>query len=43
MLDSIQGINDNEVATKILALQTALQASYQTTASLYQMSLVKFL
>lgn len=43
MLDSIQGINENEVATKILALQTALQASYQTTASLYQMSLVKFL
>lgn len=43
MLDSIQGIDDNEVATKILALQTALQASYQTTASLYQMSLVKFL
>lgn len=43
MLDSIQGISDNEVATKILALQTALQASYKTTASLYQMSLVKFL
>ena len=43
MLDSIEGIDDNEVATKILALQTALQASYQTTASLYQMSLVKFL
>ncbi len=43
MLDSIQGINDNEVATKILALQTSLQASYQTTASLYQMSLLKFL
>lgn len=43
MLDSIQGINDNEVATKILALQTALQASYQTTASLYQLNLLKFL
>jgi flagellin-like hook-associated protein FlgL len=43
MLDSIQGIDDNEVAAKILALQTSLQASYQTTASLYQMSLVKFL
>jgi flagellar hook-associated protein 3 FlgL len=43
MLDSIQNINDNEVAAKILALQTSLQASYQTTASLYQMSLVKFL
>ena len=43
MLDSIEGINNDEVATKILALQTALQASYQTTSNLYQMSLVKFL
>ena len=43
MLDSIEGINNDEVATKILALQTALQASYQTTATLYQMSLTKFL
>jgi flagellin-like hook-associated protein FlgL len=43
MLDSIEGINDDEVATKILALQTSLQASYQTTAMLYQMSLTKYL
>jgi CRISPR/Cas system CSM-associated protein Csm2 small subunit len=43
MLDSIQGINDDEVAAKIMALQTSLQASYQTTSSLYQMSLLKFL
>ena len=43
LLDSIEGINNDEVATKILALQTALQASYQTTSTLYQMSLVKFL
>jgi flagellin-like hook-associated protein FlgL len=43
MLDSIEGINDNEVATKILALQTSLQASYQTTAQLYQTSLLKYL
>ncbi|MDB5503123.1 MAG: hypothetical protein JWR89_3025 [Tardiphaga sp.] len=43
LLDSIEGINDDEVATKILALQTALEASYKTTAQLYQMSLVKFL
>jgi len=43
MLDQIQGINDNEVAAKILALQTSLQASYQTTASLYQLNLLKFL
>jgi flagellin-like hook-associated protein FlgL len=43
MLDSIQGIDQNEVATKILALQTSLQASYQTTSSLYQLSLLHFL
>ena len=43
LLDSIEGINNDEVATKILALQTSLQASYQTTSQLYQMSLVKFL
>ncbi|MEH2509966.1 flagellar hook-associated protein 3 FlgL [Nitrobacteraceae bacterium AZCC 1564] len=43
MLDSIQGINDDEVAAKIMALQTSLQASYQTTSALYQMSLLKFL
>ncbi|KIZ38952.1 MULTISPECIES: flagellar hook protein FlgL [Rhodopseudomonas] len=43
LLDSIEGINSDEVATKILALQTALQASYQTTSKMYQMSLVKFL
>ncbi len=43
MLDSIEGINDDEVATKILALQTSLQASYQTTAMLNQTSLTKYL
>ena len=43
LLDSIEGVNNDEIATKILALQTSLQASYQTTAQLYQMSLVKFL
>jgi hypothetical protein len=43
MLDSIEGINQDEVATKILALQTSLQASYQTTAMLYQTTLTKFL
>ena len=43
MLDQIEGINQDEVATKILALQTSLQASYQTTSMLYQISLTKFL
>ena len=43
MLDQIEGINQEEVATKILALQTSLQASYQTTSMLYQTTLTKFL
>jgi flagellar hook-associated protein 3 FlgL len=43
MLDQIEGINQDEVATKILALQTSLQASYQTTSMLYQTTLTKFL
>jgi flagellar hook-associated protein 3 FlgL len=43
MLDSIEGVNPDEVATKILALQTNLQAAYQTTSMLYQTTLVKFL
>jgi flagellin-like hook-associated protein FlgL len=43
MLDSIEGISNEEVGTKILALQTNLQASYQTTAMLYETSLVKFI
>ena len=43
MLDSIEGVSPEETATKILALQTSLSASYQTTAMLYQLSLAKFL
>ena len=43
MLDQIEGINQDEVATKILALQTSLQASYQTTSMLYQTTLTKYL
>ena len=43
MLDSIEGINQDEVAVKILALQTALQASNKTTSMLYQTTLTKFL
>ncbi|MCA6124055.1 flagellar protein [Bradyrhizobium sp. WSM 1704] len=43
MLDSVEGINPDEVATKILALQTSLQASYQTTSMLYQTTLLKYL
>jgi hypothetical protein len=43
MLDSIEGVSPEETATKILALQTSLSASYQTTAMMYQLSLAKFL
>jgi hypothetical protein len=43
MLDQIEGITQDEVATKLLALQTSLQASYQTTSMLYQTTLTKFL
>lgn len=43
MLDGIEGVSQEEVVTKILALQTALTASYQTTAMLYQNSLVNYL
>lgn len=43
MLDSVEGINNEEVIAKILALQTNLQASYQVTSMLYQTSLVKYI
>lgn len=43
MLDGIEGVDNEEVISKILALQTNLQASYQVTSMLYQTSLVKFL
>ena len=44
--DLLQGIEQapqEEVAAQILALQTRLQASLQTTAMLYQLSIVQFL
>ncbi|MFY9954815.1 flagellar protein [Bradyrhizobium sp.] len=43
MVDQTEGISQNQVASEILALQTSLQASYQTTALLAQLSLTKFL
>jgi hypothetical protein len=43
MVSQTEGINQNEVAAQILQLQTNLQASYQTTAMLSQLSLTKFL
>jgi flagellar hook-associated protein 3 FlgL len=43
LVSSTEGINQNQVASEILSLQNSLQASYQTTAMLSQLSLTKFL
>jgi hypothetical protein len=43
LLDESQGVSTEEVATQILALQTRLQASLQTTAILYQLNLSNYL
>jgi flagellin-like hook-associated protein FlgL len=42
-LQQISGVSNEEVGAKILALQTRLQASMQTTAILFQTSLVNYL
>jgi len=42
-LQSIEGVNDTQVGTKILALQTQLQASLQTTALLSKISIVNYI
>jgi len=42
-LESIEGVSKEEVGAKILALQTNLQASMQTTARLFQMSILNYL
>ena len=43
LLDRIEGVPPEQIAAEILALQTRLQASLQTTASLYQLSLVDYI
>jgi flagellar hook-associated protein 3 FlgL len=43
LVDQTEGISQDQVASQILALQNSLQASYQTTAMLAQLSLTKFL
>ncbi|MFN3658933.1 MAG: flagellar biosynthesis protein FlgL [Pseudolabrys sp.] len=42
-LQQIAGVSNEEVGSKILALQTRMQASMQTTAMLFQTSLVNYL
>jgi len=43
LVDQTEGIAQDQVASEILQLQTNLQASYQTTSMLSQLSLVKYL
>jgi flagellar hook-associated protein 3 FlgL len=43
MVDSTETVSTQQVASEILALQTTLQASYQTTSMLAQLTLTKFL
>lgn len=43
MLENVEGISNEEVAAKILAMQTTLQASMQTTAKLFQMSILNYI
>ncbi|HZE16739.1 MAG TPA: hypothetical protein VE197_14120 [Mycobacterium sp.] len=42
-LDQIQGVSNEQVGTELLALQTRMQAAMQTTAMLYQTSLVNYI
>lgn len=43
IVSQTETVSPDQVASQILALQTSLQASYQTTSMLSQLSLVKFL
>ena len=43
LLESIRGVPQEEVGAQILALQTSLQASLQTTALLFRISLVNYI
>ncbi|MBS0531098.1 MAG: hypothetical protein JSS22_17155 [Proteobacteria bacterium] len=43
VIDQAETVSTDQVASQLLALQTNLQASYQTTSMLSQLSLVKFL
>ena len=43
IVDQAENVAPDQVASEILALQTALQASYQTTSMLSQLTLTKYL
>jgi hypothetical protein len=43
MLDGIEQAPQEQVSAQILALQTRFQASLQTTAMLYRMSIINYI
>ena len=43
IIDQAESASPDQVASEILSLQNALQATYQVTSNLSQLSLVKFL
>lgn len=43
LLDGVEGVDKNQVAAQILTLQNNIEASYQTTSMLSQLTLVNFL
>jgi flagellar hook-associated protein 3 FlgL len=43
IVDQAESVSPDQVASQILALQTSLQASYQTTSMLSQLTLTKYL
>ena len=43
LIDAAETVSPDQVASELLSLQTSLQASYQTTSMLSQLTLTKFL
>ena len=43
LLNDVEGVTEEEVAAKLLDLQTRLQATYSLTATLSELTLVNFL
>ena len=43
LLTDIEGADDNEVAVHIMALKTNLQASYETSSMLSQLTILNYM
>jgi flagellar hook-associated protein 3 FlgL len=43
VISQTETVSSDQVASQLLSLQTALQASYETTSTLSQLSLLKYL